>query len=90
MLLNTSGIPITKAYLYGSYARNEATENSDIDVMLISEIFDRNDDKIRAKAWMLTGEVDIRIEPYTVGLQKFLSDDVSPLLQIIKQEGIEV
>jgi hypothetical protein len=28
--------------------------NSDIDVMLISEAFDRNDDKIRAKAWMTT------------------------------------
>jgi hypothetical protein len=39
---------------------------------------------------MLTGQIDTRIEPYTVGLKKFLSDDVSPLLQIVKHEGIEI
>jgi predicted nucleotidyltransferase len=63
LLLNASGVPVTKAFLYGSYARNEATENSDIDVMLISEVFDRSNDIIRAKAWTVTEKIDIRIEP---------------------------
>jgi len=90
MLLNTLGITVTKAYLYGSYARNEANENSDIDVMLISEVFDQHNDKIRAKAWMATEKIDVRIEPYMIGLHKFLSDEVSPLLQQVKQEGIEI
>lgn len=89
-LLNASGITITKAFLYGSYARNEATSNSDIDVMLISEMFDRDDDRVRAKAWTLTEKVDIRIEPYTLGEKKYFADDISPLLQIIKKEGIEI
>ena len=61
-----------------------------IDVMLISEIFDLNDDKIRAKAWVVTEKINVRIEPYMVGLQRFISDDVSPLLQIVKHEGIEI
>ena len=90
ILIKASGIPVSKAFLYGSYARNEANENSDIDVMLISEIFDQNNDKIRAKAWMATEKIDVRIEPYMVGLHKFLSDNVSPLLQIVKREGIEI
>ena len=90
ILLKASGIPVTKAFLYGSYARNEATENSDIDVMLISEIFNQNNDKIRAKAWMTTEKIDVRIEPYMISLHKFLSDNVSPLLQIVKREGIEI
>lgn len=90
LLLNASGIPVTKAFLYGSHARKEATENSDIDVLLVSDVFDKNDDKIRAKAWMLTEKVDARIEPYTLGSKKYLTDDVSPLLQAVKQEGIEI
>ncbi len=88
--LAKSGISIQKTFLYGSYARGEATEDSDIDIMLISSVFDNNDLDTKIKAWSLTRQVDIRIEPYTVGLKKFLTDDVSPLLQIVKQEGIEI
>ena len=29
-----SGLPVKKAYLFGSYSRNEADENSDIDIMV--------------------------------------------------------
>jgi predicted nucleotidyltransferase len=29
-----SGIPVKKAYLFGSYARNEAVKNSDIDILV--------------------------------------------------------
>ena len=90
LLLNTSGIPVVKAFLYGSYSRNESQPDSDIDVMIISPVFDIHDDKIRAKAWLLTEKVDVRIEPYTVGVKKFLSDDISPLLQLVKKEGVEI
>ena len=90
LLLNISGIPVEKAFLYGSYARGEATADSDIDIMLVSRIFDASDADADIKAWSFTRKIDARIEPYTVGLQKFLTDDVSPLLQIVKQEGIEI
>ena len=89
-LLNISGIPVDKAYLYGSYSRNEASPDSDIDIMIVSRIFDDSNDLVKAKVWRLTEEVDIKIEPYIVGLQKFLNDDVSPLLQVVKKEGIEI
>jgi predicted nucleotidyltransferase len=29
-----SGLPVTKAYVFGSYSRNEADENSDIDILV--------------------------------------------------------
>jgi predicted nucleotidyltransferase len=29
-----SGLPVKKAYLFGSYSRNEANENSDIDILV--------------------------------------------------------
>jgi uncharacterized protein len=89
-LLNISGIRVEKAFLYGSYARGEAGPDSDIDVMLVSESFDNNDPEANIKAWSFTRKVDTRIEPYTVGLHQFLNDEVSPLLQMVKQDGIEV
>ena len=29
-----SGVPVKKAYLFGSYSRNDANENSDIDILV--------------------------------------------------------
>jgi len=38
----------------------------------------------------LTTKVDSRIEPFIVGAKRFLIDDYSPLLEIVRQEGIEI
>lgn len=88
LLLRANGIDIDKAILYGSFAREEENSNSDIDVLLVSKMFDSNNDKAAGIAWKITRQVDSRIEPYLMGLDKFNNDDISPLLQIIKQEGI--
>jgi predicted nucleotidyltransferase len=90
LLLNSSGIPVYKAFLYGSYSRNEASSDSDIDILIVSKLFDTQNDMLKAKAWRLTEQVDNKIEPYIVGLQKFKTDEVSPLLQMVKNEGIEI
>ncbi len=89
-LLNISGVPIEKVFLYGSYARGEATFESDIDVMLISNHFESDDPEVKAMVWGLTRKVDIRLEPYMVSMKRYLSDEVSPLLQIVKKEGKEI
>ena len=88
--LNNQGIPIDKAFLYGSYARNEATEESDIDIMLLSKLFDKNFDNIAGKIWTLSKDYHILIEPYMVGTNKFQTDEYSPILEIVRQEGIEI
>jgi len=90
LLLNISGITVEKAFLYGSYARGDAKPESDIDIMLVSQMFDDDDADTNIKAWSYTRKIDTRIEPYTIGLQQYLYDDLSPLLQIVKQEGIEI
>jgi len=90
-ILNESGLKIEKAFLFGSAARNEAREESDIDVMLVSSRFDdQSDDRAYGLIWKLTRRVDSRIEPYAIGLSRFENDEVSPLLQIVKKEGILV
>jgi len=88
--LSQEGIPVEKAFLYGSYARGEENEESDIDIMLVSELFDKNDDQTIGKTWRISRSIDVRLEPYTVGKERFLNDQYSPLLQLVKKEGLEV
>jgi predicted nucleotidyltransferase len=88
--LNAGGIIIQFAYLYGSYARNEATPESDIDVLLVSDVFDTNDDIILSKPWLPKFRNDFRIEPIAIGTKRFETDDVSPLIELAKHEGIRI
>ncbi|GAI21677.1 unnamed protein product, partial [marine sediment metagenome] len=72
-ILNQSGLKIDKAFLYGSTARNEEGRDSDIDVMLVSRDFDdKSDDQTIGLIWRLTRRVDSRIEPFAVGLKRFI------------------
>lgn len=89
-LLNEEGFGINKAFLYGSYASGQNHESSDIDLMLISDILDENDIQRKSKAWTLTQKIDRRIEPYLVSQKRFNLDDSSPLLEIVRQEGLEI
>jgi uncharacterized protein len=88
--LKNDGLLIYKAYLFGSYARNQATENSDIDVLLVSEAFDTDDDIVLSKPWSPKYRFDYRIEPVAIGLQRFVSDDSSLILELVKNEGLEI
>lgn len=90
LALKQAGINIDRAYLYGSYARNEATAESDIDVLLVSRQFDTDDDYILAKPWLFTGKVDYRIEPLSVGLKRFETDNTSLIIEEVRQSGIEI
>ena len=89
-LLNTEGISVYKAYLFGSYSTDTATEFSDIDVMIVSNSFEEPDDKVTGKAWKLTRKIDSKIEPFLIGLNKFNDDNSSPLLSSIKTKGIVI
>jgi predicted nucleotidyltransferase len=89
-LLNTEGLSVKKAFLFGSYANGDATDQSDIDVMIVSDSYDENSDIAAGKMWRLTRSVNIRIEPFLIGTDKFKNDNTSPLLSMIKREGLEI
>lgn len=90
MLLNLEGVSVNKAYLFGSYSTDTASENSDIDVMIVSDKYDENDDMIVGKIWKLTRKINTKIEPFFIGDRKFREDDSSPLINMIKIKGIEI
>jgi len=88
--LQEDGIIIKFALLFGSFARNEASPNSDIDVLLVSDMFDTDDDYVLSKPWLPKYRNDFRIEPVSVGTKRFETDDVSSIILIAREEGIKI
>jgi predicted nucleotidyltransferase len=87
-ILKSEGIQIEKAFLYGSYLTGTATEESDIDLMLITE--KANDDNLAGMIWNITGKVNTKIEPFLVSSKHFYSDDNSPLVDLVRSTGLEI
>ena len=89
-LLNLEGISINKAFLFGSYSNNTASDESDIDIMIVSDKYDETDDDAIGKVWKLTRKINTKIEPFLIGIKKFKEDNTSPLISLIKAKGIEI
>ena len=90
LLLNTEGISVYTAYLFGSYSTDTASDSSDIDVMIVSDKYDETDDLAAGKIWKLTRKINTKIEPFLIGMNKFRDDSSSPLVSMIKSNGIEI
>lgn len=90
ILLNAEGISVNRAFLFGSYSNDTASDSSDIDIMIVSDKFDETDDIAVGKIWKLTRKINTRIEPFLIGLSKFRDDNTSPLVSMIKTRGIEI
>jgi len=86
-VLRSEGITIEKAYLYGSYLSNSANDESDIDILLVTE---SEDDYLTGKIWSLTKKVNSKIEPYLVAKGRFNNNVDSPLIDIVKKSGLEI
>lgn len=87
-LLKNEGISIDKAFLYGSYLTDTHKDDSDIDLMIVTE--NEEDDNVAGKIWSLTQKVNTKIEPYLVDKNKFYSDEYSPVINVVKNTGLEI
>lgn len=88
LLLKSEGITVDKAFLFGSYLSNTASDESDIDLMIVTE--NEHDDYLAGKVWALTNKINTKIEPFLIGRKRFNSVDNSPLIQMIKTNGLEI
>jgi predicted nucleotidyltransferase len=80
-------IHFDKVILFGSTLRNEATEDSDIDVLLASRQFGVNQwDNLGLIARV--NKKFYRIEPHTFPTDYFLKGD--PFINEIKKTGLEI
>lgn len=78
---------VMKVYLFGSYAKGKAHEDSDIDVAIVlanmNDFFDT-----QMKLMRLRRKVDLRIEPHPININEF--NQVNPLANEILTHGFEV
>lgn len=82
------GIPIKAAYLFGSWAQGRATEWSDIDLAIVSPIFEGIVFYDRRKLDFAVLQIDSSIEPHPYRPQDF--DESDPFVSEILRTGIRI
>jgi predicted nucleotidyltransferase len=75
--------------LFGSFARGDSREWSDIDLIVIAPEFDgpRELDLVK-RLWGARPGPDYRIEPIPCGEREWEEDGSRPVLEIARREGI--
>jgi hypothetical protein len=87
-VLVEQGIPVSQGVIFGSQATGQATQWSDIDLLVISSRFDQP--RTRADVnllWRIAARTDSRIEPIPVGQKQFEQDDSSAVIEMARREG---
>jgi predicted nucleotidyltransferase len=82
--------PISSVFLFGSHAIGNAVSDSDIDILIVSPLFDEDPHARIGELWSLTRKVDTRLEPIPIGEKSFQTDHITPLLQIVRQTGLKI
>ena len=84
---------ITDAYLYGSYARGDYHDESDVDILLTIDVEPEELPAYRKTAFVVSGELslkyDVLVSVTVKPLRQFRQyEDVSPYYQNVVKEGI--
>lgn len=76
--LQQQGISVEQAFLYGSYARGDAHDDSDIDIVVVSKDFSKN--MFEDNLWLakLRRSIDIRISARAYHPNDFTFDNIIP------------
>ena len=82
------GVPVRYGVLFGSHARGKVHRWSDIDLLVVSPLYDkRRTYKQASKLWRIAAHTDTRIEPIPVGEKQFKEDNSSVIIEIARREG---
>jgi len=87
-LVKQSDFPmkIDKVYLFGSYAKGNTRQDSDIDVAFVVSKWQGDYFDVIPPIWKLTEQVDYRIEPHVIVPE----EDYAGFLDEIEKTGIEI
>ena len=87
LLLLQRNYPVTRMFLYGSYARGNHHPDSDIDLAIIlNEMHDPFQTQVNLL--QLTWNFDTRVEPHPFDVKEFSSPN--PVINEILHHGIEI
>ena len=88
--LKKEGISIEHVILYGSYAKNKARFDSDIDVAIVSKSFGMDRVEEGMVLFRIAGKIDSRLEPVPISHRAYENDSWIPLIHEIREKGIEL
>ena len=89
--VQSAGIRTKRGIIFGSCARNSAHADSDIDLVVLAPEFDgKRDRRLTDILWELRAVTDSRVEPIGVGERQWEEDDETPIIEIARNEGVEV
>jgi predicted nucleotidyltransferase len=79
-------LEVEKIILFGSFAKGEQKDNSDIDIAVIVSGFDGDYLELNAKLFSIVKNIDVRIEPIILNRK----NDRSGFLESIEKYGIAI
>lgn len=86
-----AGVPVAFGVVFGSWAKGMAGPWSDIDILVVSPQFDGPRNRAdTALLWHMAARVDSRIEPIACGVQQWIADDNSAIIEIARRGGQRV
>ena len=88
LALRKAGLPAVRMLVFGSYARGEEQNDSDIDVCLVSSQFKRNKERYRKEAVLVAYQIDPRIQVVLARPSDIRAGSLSPLFSSISKESI--
>ena len=83
------GYPVHRVVVYGSVARNEATDDSDLDIAVIGDRFAETRQEENIALRTLCWDIDMRIEPFSLHLDDFQKPYFSLPIEV-EREGMTV
>jgi len=89
--LQARGLLVSFGVIFGSQAKGTATEDSDIDLLVVSPHFDRSRKRRDVNMlWRAAARTDLRIEPIPCGEKQWETDDSSAIIEIARREGKKI
>lgn len=86
--LRAQGLDVERAVVFGSQANGHAHEWSDIDLLVVSPVFDDMKDRSGINLlWRLAARIDSRIEPIPCGSRQWREDDSSAVIEVARRDG---
>jgi len=87
------GDHLKKIVLYGSYARGNYTDSSDVDIMILTDLDDEEIETYKEIIWDFTYDIelenDITLSPLVKNINKYEKRaDVVPFYMNVQKEGV--
>ena len=89
--LSLHGIPASFGVVFGSYASGRPHTLSDIDIVVVSPVFDGTFTRESVSLlWRVAARTDSRIEPIPCGEKQWVEDQGRPIIEIARREGVRI